>query len=238
MTDMFWEDGPRSNAELEPREVVDLAFRITCPVIPADHAHDLGAALVRELPWLETEALAGVHTIHGAPSGNGWMRPDDEDADALLHLSRRARLHLRVPAHRVDEARALETRTLQVGDYPLELGAAAIKKLDPLPTLFARYVVCEAEVDEGDEVGFLRWLSDELAGLGIEARKLMCGRSHTLRTPEGDLFVRSVMVADLDKDASVSLQRRGVGPRRHMGCGLFIPHKGIASLSAAADRES
>jgi hypothetical protein len=33
----------------------------------------------------------------------------------------------------------------------------------------------------------------------------------------------------------VELQRRGLGPWRHMGCGLFIPHKDIAAVKPAAD---
>lgn len=235
---MFWEDDNGAAEALDVGEVVDIAFRIGCPVIPADHAHALGELLASELPWLREEAHAGVHTIHGPPSGNGWMRPDDQAADALLHLSRRSRLHLRVPAHRLEETRALADRTLALGEFSIEVGEATVKRLEPLPTLFARYVVCEADIDENDEVAFLAWVAEEIRRLGIRARKLMCGRSHTLRTPEGGLFVRSVMVADLDKEASLTLQREGLGPRRHMGCGLFIPHKGIAALSDAPAKES
>jgi hypothetical protein len=43
------------------------------------------------------------------------------------------------------------------------------------------------------------------------------------------------MVADLAPDESVLLQRRGLGPLRHMGCGIFIPHKGIDSVRGAED---
>lgn len=241
---MFWEDDEGQHEKTGADDVVDLVFRISCPTIPADHAYALGEALTCLLPWLGDDPQAGVQTIHGAPTGNGWIRPDDEAADAVLHLSRRARLQLRVPSSRVDAARALEGRILDIHGHAIELGASTIKGLDPLPTLFARYVVGDeaaledVEDVEDDEMAFLAWMKSQLATLDIRARKLMCGRSHTLQTPDGGLFVRSVMVADLDKDASLRLQRHGIGPLRHMGCGLFIPHKGIVSMSEGSDKES
>ncbi|MDZ7750857.1 MAG: type I-MYXAN CRISPR-associated protein Cas6/Cmx6 [Gammaproteobacteria bacterium] len=235
---MFWEDNEGQRNKAETDDVVDLVFRIRCPTIPADHAHALGAALTGLLPWLRDDARAGVHTIHGAPTGNGWIRPDDEAADAVLHLSKRARLQLRVPATRLDAARTLEGQTLDIDGHAIEVGTPSIKELDPLPTLFARYVVGSEEMEHGDEMAFLSWVKSRLAESDIRVRKLMCGRSHTLKTPDGGLFVRSVMVADLDKDASLKLQRHGIGPLRHMGCGLFIPHKGIVSMSQGSDKES
>ena len=42
-----------------------------------------------ELPWMVDEPQAGIHLIHGAESGNGWIRP--QEPDALLILSRRTR---------------------------------------------------------------------------------------------------------------------------------------------------
>ncbi|NCA73146.1 MAG: type I-MYXAN CRISPR-associated protein Cas6/Cmx6, partial [Sphingobacteriia bacterium] len=33
--------------------------------------------------------------------------------------------------------------------------------------------------------------------------------------------------AVLTREESIRLQREGLGPHRGLGCGLFIPHKGI-----------
>jgi hypothetical protein len=38
------------------------------------------------------------------------------------------------------------------------------------------------------------------------------------------------MVAALPADASLTLQRQGLGDGRLMGCGLFVPHKGIEAV--------
>jgi hypothetical protein len=48
--------------------------------------------------------------------------------------------------------------------------------------------------------------------------------------PDGEIFTRSLMVADLEPEQSVRLQQIGLGAGRTFGCGLFIPHKGIKAV--------
>jgi len=57
-------------------EVVDAVFAIECRSLPVDHAWALSAAIQAALPWFADEPQAGLHTVHGAASGAGWMRPD------------------------------------------------------------------------------------------------------------------------------------------------------------------
>jgi CRISPR/Cas system CSM-associated protein Csm4 (group 5 of RAMP superfamily) len=38
------------------------------------------------------------------------------------------------------------------------------------------------------------------------------------------------MLASLTPDESLRLQQHGLGPHRTMGCGIFIPHKGIDAV--------
>jgi len=89
-------------------------------------------------------------------------------------------------------------------------------------------------VDESDEA-FLSRMARELGALGIRVRRALCGRTNLLMTPAGPIATRSLMLADLSPDESVLLQRRGLGPLRQMGCGIFIPHKGIDSVRGAED---
>lgn len=220
---MLWSEESKTTEYVVPDDVVDLAFAIKCPVLPIDHAHVLSVALQAALPWLEEEKYAGIHLIHGAASGNGWYRPDDT-ADQLLQLSRRARLRLRVPKERLDDARELTGRSLDLDGYALEVGKADLHLFTALPTLFSRYVMTREEVDEED---FLQQAVGELEVLGIACRKMLCGITHTLNFPDGPVFTRSLMVADLEPEASVRLQQVGLGQGRKIGCGLFIPHKGI-----------
>lgn len=224
---MYWSDDNDKSPEFRVSDdVVDLAFRVDCPTLPLDHAHALSSALQQQLPWLQEEAHAGVHLIHGAASGNGWFRPQDT-RDALLHLSRRTRMRLRLPRHRLDDARQLSGKTLEIDGHPLRIGASEVFLLSSLSTLFARYVITRADVDEAE---FLQQAADQLQSLGINCRKMLGGISHTLAFPDAPVVTRSLMVADLEPEQSVHLQQVGLGEGRTFGCGLFLPHKGIKAV--------
>ena len=224
---MHWEEDTHDKDRWAvPDDVVDLVYNIGCKMLPLDHAYAFSKALHAALPWLDQEERAGVHLIHGAESGNGWYRPDNAEGQ-LLHLSRRARMSLRVPKHRIEDAAKLVGQTLDVEGYPIEVGKVTTKLLSSMSTQFARYVIDDA--DQGEEE-FLELVVAEMAKLGVHVRKIMCGRTQLIRTPDADLHTRSVMVADVDREHAVLLQQRGIGPGRKMGCGLFIPHKGIAPV--------
>ena len=227
---MYWQEDTQEQKSQNSDEVVDLVFRIDCRALPMDHAHDLSRAVREVLPWLDDEPLAGIHVIHGAGSQNGWYRPD-ESPDAVLHLSRRARMTLRIPKAQIAAARALSGARLNIGKHSMVVGEAQVKTLHAPATLFARYV---AAPEDDDEESFVHWVAEELKGMGIRVRKILCGKSHFIHTSGGRLFTRSVMVADLDREESLRLQHRGIGPHRKLGCGLFIPHKSIAPVKKAA----
>lgn len=212
-----------------PVDVVDAVFSISCRSLPVDHAYALSQAVQAALPWFAEEAGAGLHTIHGAASGSGWQRPEGEDA--LLQLSHRARLVLRLPTHRAREAAALVGCTLQVGGWPLCVEKMALRPLSRITTLFSRCVV----LTEGDETVFVSAAIADLGALGVRAERMVCGRLAPVATPERTYQARSLMLAGLGLEQSLLLQRSGLGAGRKLGCGLFIPHKDIADLRSRSD---
>jgi CRISPR-associated protein Cas6 len=223
---MFWQDDEDTPEITIPDNVVDVLFALQCREIPVDHCHALSTALLDAAPWLD-EPGCGIHSIHVAGSQNGWERPSHGVDQALL-LSRRTKLSIRVPRERVEQLRAaLEGKTFDVGGAALGVGSGKPKALSQAATLFARYVAGPAELDEE---GFLRWAAEALTALDIRMRKALCGKATALATPAGPLITRSLMLANLSADESVRLQERGLGPHRVMGCGLFIPHKGIDAV--------
>ena len=222
---MFWQETNKEENYVAPDDVVDVAFQISCRSLPVDHAWALSQAVCAELPWITEEPTAGVHTIHVAESGNGWMRPDG--AADLLYLSRRTRLVLRVPQHRVDATRQLAGRRLDVAGHALAVDRPIIRPLVTIAAVFARYVVSGAGQDEN---AFLAAAMRELQALGIQPKKLLCGIEHSIATPHDTVRTRSLMIADLTMSESVRIQQRGLGPLRHLGCGLFLPHKDIKEL--------
>jgi CRISPR-associated protein Cas6 len=210
-------------------QIVDAVFAIACPTLPVDHAYALSQAIAEALPWFAAERSAGLHTVHGAASGSGWTRP--EGADALLQLSQRARLALRLPASRLEDAAALAGRTLEVAGWPLRVGRMTPRPLARITTLFSRCVVLEAP----DEAAFILIATAELAALGIRAERLVCGRVTPLATPSRTHETRSLMLAGLTLEHSLLLQQTGLGEARKLGCGLFIPHKDIADLRSRTE---
>jgi CRISPR-associated protein Cas6 len=222
---MYWEDDDNDQQPTHKKSVVDVSYRINCRALPVDHAHALATAVLEVLPWLAEEPTAGVHSIHVADSGNGWMRP--ENPDDLVFPSRRTRMTLRVPLHRTDDAMTLVGRTLDIAGNDLQVGEAAIKDLTGVSTLFARYLVAN---DDDNEEAFLADIADQLREMGVRPRKMMCGISKTIRTPDATIRTRSLMLADLAREDSVLLQQSGLGEHRHLGCGIFIPHKDINKL--------
>jgi CRISPR-associated protein Cas6 len=228
---MYWQENPKEQAAVDHGEVTDISFQIQCRALPVDHAWALSEAVQRWLPWITTEAGVGVHTIHVAESGNGWMRP--EGADELLYLSRRTRLQLRVPRHRVEDTQALIGKTLDVAGHALTIEKATLKPLSAFTTVFSRYVVTDAQRDEN---AFLASMVQELAGLDIRPMKMLCGIEKILAAPDGPIHTRSLMIADLAPAESLRLQQSGLGPLRHIGCGLFLPHKDIKEVGQAQEK--
>ena len=228
---MFWSDEEDKQGFSIPDDVVDLSFRINCPTLPLDHAHPLSVSLLEMLPWLEDESAAAIHLIHGAASGNGWFRPEDVKSE-LLHLSKRTRMRLRLPSHRLDDARELSGKTLDVAGHTLEIGKSDVFQLSTLSTLFARYVVTSEALDEAQ---FLDEAARNLKAHGISTRKLLGGITHSMDFPQGSVFTRSLMVAELEPEQSVRLQQTGLGEGRTFGCGIFLPHKGIKAVKEEDD---
>jgi len=228
---MLWQDDNKhSNEYVVPDDIVDISYSIDCKQVPTTHAWELSRALYKVLPWLEQEESVAIHQIHGATTGNGWERPPDGE---IIHLSKRTRLSIRLPKHRIDDARRLVGAVLDISGNKLEVGAASVRKLSPLGTIFSRYV---AVPEDADEDAFVQWLIDELKRRDIRIRKLLCGIGHRIQTPEAVIETRSVMIADLDKASSIEIQQLGIGPSRHFGCGIFMPHKGISAVGETENK--
>jgi len=162
---MFWEDAEKENPVTKSEKIVDVSYKINCKRLPVSHAVELGRELYRILPWLKNEPEIAIQQIHGATSGNGWERPAD---DALLQLSRRTRMRLRIPLERTTDAKQLSGKILHIAGESLSIGEMTIKPVIPCGTLFSRYVV----VPEGyDEQAFLSWIVAELKQRHIQVKK-------------------------------------------------------------------
>ena len=225
---MFWQDDDDKNQQVEiPEDIVDCLFKIDCKALPLDHGDVLRQQLLTYLPWLDDEPLAAVHQIHVAESANGWMRPQDPETE-LLQVSHRTKMTLRLPQERLDDVRALIGQTLDIAGHPLTVGDFKTRKLSRLTTIFARYVDTGGSDDEN---AFLHAMHQQLVDRGIVVKKMMSGRLLTHASVDGPVMTRKLMLSDLDVQQSLMLQQQGIGDKKLMGLGIFMPHKGIDAVN-------
>ena len=218
-------------AQIEPEDIVDAVFAISCRSLPVDHAYALSQAIEAELPWFVREPDAGLHTIYGAASASGWMRPEGRGRDSATFASRHA-CAAPASASAGSDAAALLGRTLQVAGFPLRVDRLALRPLSRITTLFARCVILAAA---DDEPAFLTAAAAALRALGVDAETMLCGRVTPVATPACIYQTRSLMVAGLTPEQSLVLQRHGLGAARRLGCGVFIPHKDIGDLRSRSE---
>lgn len=229
---MFWNEDTNKAAEYKvPDDIVDVNFKIKCTHLPLDHAHDLSTAIITQLPWVAEDSQVGIHLIHGAESGNGWIRPTGPDE--LIYPSRRTLFSIRTPKDRRQDVELLAGKTIMIGDIPVELSKPTIRGLSKMTTIFARYMLA-AQID--DEAEFLQEMATLLAQKQITPAKMMSGRATVMRFPNGDRSARSLMIDGLDVTESVRLQQEGLGTGRKIGCGIFLPHKGIDPVNETQEK--
>jgi len=110
--------------------------------------------------------------------------------------------------------------TLELAGRKVVLGAPTVRALEPVPRLSARVVTFKNALDEtAFRVAANRFI-EELTGT---ACTLHIGRRRIV-TISGDKVVGfGLDLSELKPEASLMLQEKGLGGRRHMGCGLFLP---------------
>jgi CRISPR-associated protein Cas6 len=192
----------------------DLRFELHGERLPADHGQALAEAVCAHLPWLAGEREAGIHTVRGASMGGD-----------LLGISRRARLTLRLPCARLDDALALAGRSLRLGAETLRVGPGKPWPLTASDTVYARLVIA----GPADERPFTEALGALLGALGA-ACEVVLGKPRVLATRAGVRGGFSVLLHGMTPELSLRLQERGLGELRLHGCGIVVPYKSIAAV--------
>ena len=196
--------------------MADMVFPLAGHSLPRDHAQALLQALLQALPWLAGEPQAGIHAVKLVPGLEG---------QALL--SQRARLLLRLPIERVNDAQALAGRTIEVGGCGMRLGIPHLRELLPHTTLYAPAVAAPG----ADEAAFMQAVAGELQALAVRSQTV-CGKRHSRQLQGQTLTTFSLMLHALSPADSLRLQEHGLGPHRLLGCGIFVPHKSAAAVGS------
>ena len=187
---------------------IDLAFRLTGVAVPVDHGYALYAALSRIVPEIHDAKEIGVQPIRGVYGGAG-----------ALHLVAFSRLILRLPDDQIRPYLQLAGKKLEVDEHSVRVGVPEVRTLRPAARLRARLVTIKGFLDEGS---FLEAAKRQLQSLGVTGEVLL-GERRTFRIKEKQVVGFEVAVTGLTAEESLTLQEHGLGGRRRMGCGVFVP---------------
>jgi CRISPR-associated protein Cas6 len=200
---------------------VDLLFPVVGARLPTDHCYLLYSAISRLLPDVHDGSVPfSMAPVTGQYVGNGLIQLDP----------RRSRLRLRLADSDIPRLIPLAGKGFQLMRHQVRLGVPQVRALEPSPSLYARTVaikhatdvasVCTAARRQLDEIkigGRVRVPDHVVKGGSIEPQR------RVLRIKEAIIVGYALLVEGLTDEESLRLQEVGLGGRRRMGCGFFVP---------------
>ena len=201
-------------------QCIDLSFGLIGSELPVDNGYALYSAICSALGGHLPEGV-GVSSIGGFYLGDG-----------RVSISKMNRLRIRTPVERIPEILTLAGRFLDIGGYEIRLGVPNIQALAPASKLVSRIVTIKGFEDPDP---FLEAVGRKLAELEVDAhayiplvkmgeRKGQPMR-RIVRIKNRKIIGFTVILDGLSDTDSLKVQEHGVGGRRHMGCGMFLPVK-------------
>lgn len=208
---------------------IDAIFPVGGSTIPREHGYALYGAAARAIDVLHGNADIGIFPIRGTPGGN----------DTLL-LTDRSTLRFRVPVAKLPMLLPLAGKSLKLNGHLLRVGVPHVAALEPAPLLASPLVLIKLADAGNKAVGgivtpdaFLAAAARKLEEMAIRAkpgvqlirtgRRAGQARRRVLRVKDQTHVGYAMIVHGLTAEESIRLQEKGLGGRRLMGCGLFLP---------------
>jgi CRISPR-associated protein Cas6 len=198
---------------------IDLSFSlVSTHPLPADHGYLLYSAVSRMLPETHQADGYGIHPIRGRQLGG-----------RTLQLAEHSRLVIRTDAEQIARFLPLSGKSLQLLDRTLRIGVPQVRSLVPAPALYSRLVTIKlpdmvAQPSEVASDAFVAAVRRQLGDLGVSPEVgLSPGKRRTVRIKDKEMVGYEVLLDGLTAEESITIQEHGLGGRRHMGCGIFVP---------------
>ncbi len=193
--------------------IVDLYFSVKGRQVSVDHGYALYAAVSRMIEhgndkWLHTADDIGLILLRGRYLGQG-----------KLALGRNARFGLRLPVERIHRVLPLAGKRLDVNGDALMVGTTMTSVLVPAPVLYAHVVTTK---NGEDETRFDQEIQRQLEALEIKGKPAR-GPRRIVTIKDKKVVGYSLLVSELTAEESIRLQEQGLGGRRKMACGVFLP---------------
>ncbi len=191
--------------------MLDLEFPVSSQAaISSDHGYHLYAGLSKTLTAVHSENGIGIHPIRGRQIGN-----------RLMQLMPWSSLQIRTPQDRIGELVSLAGQQFRIGDRTVRLGVPQVKALVPSTALRSRLVTIKGYQDADT---FAEAVRRQLDTLEISEQSIITvGKRRTIRIRQKEVVGFEVILEGLTANESIAVQETGVGGRRHMGCGVFVP---------------
>ncbi|MCB1307386.1 MAG: type I-MYXAN CRISPR-associated protein Cas6/Cmx6 [Leptospiraceae bacterium] len=196
-------------------QVVELSFGVLGRELPADHGYGLYSAISHVCPELHEKDWWSLQTISGFRDGQGRIR-----------LDKSSRMRIRLPVERLPVVNALAGRELSIGIHRIRLTVPQLHLLQPRDILKARLVVIKGFTEPD---AFLEAAMRQFDALGIQAEALIDRDASgnplrkTIKIRRFTVVGFGMCVLGLNAEDSLKLQIHGIGGKRRMGCGVFIP---------------
>lgn len=196
--------------------LLDLAFPLCAQKpVPADHGYLLYSAISRELPHVHRENGVAIHPIRGRLVG-----------DRMLGLTPSSALRLRVPDGHVADFLPLAGKSIRLADTTVRIGVPQVRPLSLAPALRSRLVAIKIKDLDATAItpeNFLAAARKQLDALGVSPQAITTvGKRRTLQIKQRAIVGYELIVEGLTAEESLTLQEKGLGGRRHMGCGVFV----------------
>ena len=215
---------------------LDLVFPVNGQAIPREHAYFLYSAISHLIdkpgqpPILHESKELGIFSIRGTPGGKGELLLNDHSA-----------LRLRITTDKLPKLLPLAGKALDLAGHRLRVGVPRVKALVPASALASPLVLIKlarppGQHDKPPEITpetFLTSARKKLDELQIHAEACLQTnntgphkdqpRRRILQVKNSNHVGYAMLVQGLSAEESIRLQENGLGGRRLMGCGLFLP---------------
>lgn len=124
-----------------------------------------------------------------------------------------------VPAGFIPKLLPLSGKAIQLGGDTLRIGIPQPHALVPAPNLYAHLATSR---NGQDEARFDAEIARQMDALGIRGQ-VQRGQRRTFTIKDKKVVAHSLLVTELTAEESIRLQEAGLGGRRKVGCGIFLP---------------
>lgn len=208
----FWASQGSSDG-LEP--CIELSFPVQGKNLPADHNYGLYAALVHQVPELRQQNPLSILTIPGFPNRQGE-----------INLTQYSCFKIRVPVPKIPLVYQLAGKRISIGKHEIQIGIPEASVIRPAARLRSRIITIKGYTESDS---FLSAAQQQLAQLGISGHLSVPfnweGKPSrkTIKIKKYTVVGFTTEVSNISPEDSLKLQVYGLGGKRRMGCGIFVP---------------